>query len=215
VRLLLAFALAVLFASVSLAAGTLDVYVIDTEGGKAVILVTPAGGTMLIDAGYPRQDNRDTERIVATAQSLGIRQFDYIVSTHYDADHVGNVPEVAARIPARVYVDHGPPMSSGPGIDRFLNPYLHFIQGKKRVSVKPGDTIPMKGLHITVVSSGGEVLARPLKGAGKSNASCASTAKPDQPDLSENAASIGLSINSCALTIWSAPWIYSWSATTA
>jgi hypothetical protein len=71
VRLLLAFALAVLFASVSLAAGTLDVYVIDTEGGKAVILVTPAGGTMLIDAGYPRQDNRDTERIVATARSLG------------------------------------------------------------------------------------------------------------------------------------------------
>ena len=63
------------------AAETLDLYVIDTEGGKAVIVVPPGGETMLIDAGYPTPDDRDTNRIVAAAQALGIKSFDYIVDT--------------------------------------------------------------------------------------------------------------------------------------
>ena len=81
-----------LLASVALAADTLDIYVIDTEGGKAMVLVTPAGEKMLVDAGYPTRDDRDTKRIVAVAQALGIKQFDYILATHYDSDHAGNIP---------------------------------------------------------------------------------------------------------------------------
>jgi len=81
-----------LVASMVSAADTLDIYVVDTEGGKAVILLTPDGEAMLVDAGYPSQDDRDTNRIVDVAQAAGIRQFDYVVATHYDADHSGNVP---------------------------------------------------------------------------------------------------------------------------
>lgn len=44
-----------ILSSVSLlhAADTLDMYVIDTEGGKALLIVSPAGESMLIDAGFP------------------------------------------------------------------------------------------------------------------------------------------------------------------
>src|SRR5512142_2631543 len=38
--------------SVLRAADTLDMYVIDTEGGKALLLVAPTGASMLIDTGF-------------------------------------------------------------------------------------------------------------------------------------------------------------------
>jgi len=183
-----------LLASMASAAETLDIYVIDTEGGKAVILTTPQGQTMLIDAGYPRQDNRDTNRIAEAAESLGIKEFDYIVATHYDADHAGNVPTLAARIPAKVYVDHGEVLPTSNERDRknYYEPYIKFVADKKRMIVKPGDQIPMKGLKITVVSSGGRAITEPLPGAGQSNELFADAPRPDITDIYDNAGSIGL-----------------------
>ena len=175
------------------AADTLDFYVIDTEGGKAVIVVPPGGETMLIDAGYPTPDDRDTNRIVATAGALGIDHFDYIVATHYDADHVGNIPRLDARIPGRIFVDHGEPLPTDNAQDQrnFYAPYLKAIGERKRLSVKPGDTIPLRGVQITVVAAGGEVLAKPLPGAGQPN-EFAAGAKPEPIDIYDNAGSVGL-----------------------
>jgi hypothetical protein len=77
-RTLLVCAVTSLLASVASAAGTLDIYVVDTEGGKAVVLLTPEGETMLVDAGYPTPDDRDTKRIVEVSRGAGIRHFDYV-----------------------------------------------------------------------------------------------------------------------------------------
>ena len=33
--------------------GTLDIYFIDVEGGQSTLIVTPAGQTLLVDAGFP------------------------------------------------------------------------------------------------------------------------------------------------------------------
>jgi hypothetical protein len=44
------------------AADTLDIYVVDTEGGKAMIIVPPGGETMLVDAGYPTANDRGSLR---------------------------------------------------------------------------------------------------------------------------------------------------------
>jgi len=182
-----------LLASVASAADTLDIYVVDTEGGKAMILLTPDGETMLVDAGYPTQDDRDTNRIVEAAQAAGIRQFDYFVATHYDADHSGNLPRVDARIPVKVFVDHGEPvptMSAG-SRSSYYEPYVKAIGDRKRMSVKPGDVIPMKGVQITVVTAGGRVLSQPLPGAGQPN-EWAPASRPTYQDRDDNAGSVGL-----------------------
>jgi beta-lactamase superfamily II metal-dependent hydrolase len=186
-------AVALAFASAVRAADTLDIYVVDTEGGKAIILLTPDGETMLVDAGYPTEDDRDTKRVVEAARSAGISKFDYVVATHYDADHSGNVPSVDRLIPGKVFVDHGDPM---PNYDsgnrsRYYDPYIKAIAGRKRMSVKPGDVIPIKGCRVTVVSAGGKVISQPLSGGGEPNA-FAPTSRPGAPDGSENAGSVGL-----------------------
>ena len=186
--------LAFLVGSFASAAETLDIYVIDTCGGKAVILLTPDGETMLIDAGYPRPDDRDTNRIVETAKALGIKQFDYIMATHYDADHSGNIAAVDAKIPGKVFIDHGEPV---PTLDarnkqQFYEPYVKAIGDRKRLSVKPGDVLPIKGLKITVVTSDCKVIKEPLPGASQSNELAEGLSRPEYQDIYDNAGSVGL-----------------------
>ena len=192
-RTLFVCAVTSLLASVASAADTLDIYVVDTEGGKAVVLLTPEGETMLVDAGYPTPDDRDTKRIVEVAEAAGIRQFDYVVATHYDADHAGNIPRVDALIPGKVFVDHGEPIPTLNAGSRSGNyePYVKAIGGRKRISVKPGDAIPMKGLRITVVTAGGKAIADPLPGGGQPN-ELAPASRPTYRDRDDNAGSVGL-----------------------
>ncbi|MBN1973999.1 MAG: MBL fold metallo-hydrolase [Sedimentisphaerales bacterium] len=170
---------------------TLDIYVIDTCGGKAMIITTPDGEKMLIDAGYPRPDNRDTKRVIETAKSLGIKEFDYVIATHYDTDHSGNIASVDANIPGKIFFDHGDPIPSfGNRRNRDYDSYINAIGERKRVSVKPGDTIPVKGLKITVVTAGGNAITKPLEGAGKPNEFAAETRPTARAD--NNIGSIGL-----------------------
>lgn len=175
------------------ASDTLDIYVIDTCGGKAIIVVTPEGEKMLVDAGYPRSDNRDTNRIIETAKSLGIKEFDYVLATHYDADHSGNIASVDANIPGKVFIDHGDPIPTvnQRSISSNYQPYVKAIGERKRISVKPGDTIPLKGLNVTVVTAGGKALTDPLPGAGQPN-EFAPDSRPTYTDRDDNAGSVGL-----------------------
>jgi beta-lactamase superfamily II metal-dependent hydrolase len=89
----------------SAAAKTLDIYFIDVEGGQSTLLVTPSGQTLLIDAGFagsgmqqPKPGNpdeaRDANRIVAAARAAGVKQLDYLLITHFHADHDGGVTEL-------------------------------------------------------------------------------------------------------------------------
>jgi competence protein ComEC len=172
---------------------TLELFVVDTEGGKALIVVTPERESLLVDAGYPRNDERDTDRIVAAAEAAGVKRFDVIVATHYDLDHSGNVARVDARIPGQVFVDHGAPMAEAAASES-LKSYVAAIGSRRRLSLKPGETLPLTGVRITVVSSAGAVLAQPLAGAGAPNRFCSAGVVDAKgaADESENAGSLGL-----------------------
>src|SRR5262249_28539580 len=63
------------------AAKTLDIYVMDVEGGNATLVVAPSGQAVLIDSGNLNAAARDAGRIVAAVQEAGIRQIDYLITT--------------------------------------------------------------------------------------------------------------------------------------
>src|SRR6266446_6641322 len=67
-----------------------------------------SGQSMLVDTGWAGFNNRDADRIADAAKLAGVKQIDYLVITHYHADHVGGVPQLAAKLPVKHYVDHGP-----------------------------------------------------------------------------------------------------------
>jgi competence protein ComEC len=190
--LLLAVCFVLLFPISSLAAKTLDIYVIDTEGGKAMLVVSPLGQSMLVDTGFPGFNDRDAIRIEEAARAAGVKKFDFLLTTHYDMDHVNNTPATLARIPADIFMDHGEAAAKDPFTTKAVAAYLAEVSKGKRVILKHGDKIPFKGLNVLVVTSAGEPLKRPLSGAGKTNAACGGSPAKPKPDESENAQSVGL-----------------------
>jgi competence protein ComEC len=94
--------LAPLLAFGAAAEKTLDFYTIDVEGGKSVLVVSPKGESMLLDAGWPAGGNRaaSTEQIMAALKAAGVKQLDYLVISHFDIDHLGDVRRSALTVPA-------------------------------------------------------------------------------------------------------------------
>lgn len=172
------------------AAKTMDVYFVDVEGGQATLIVSPSGQSMMVDAGWPGFNGRDAERILAAARLAGVKQIDYFLATHYHTDHIGGVPQLAAKVPILTFVDHGPSVESGKNADALFASYREVRDKGKHLVVKPGDRIQIKGLEVTVLTSGGDRIAAPLKGAGAANPLC-TTSKPRAEDKSENARSVG------------------------
>ncbi|SPF32346.1 Beta-lactamase domain protein [Candidatus Sulfopaludibacter sp. SbA4] len=178
-------------ASLLSAAGDLQVYAIDVEGGKSTLFVSPSGQSMLVDTGYDGFRNRDADRIVAAAKAAGVKQIDYLVITHYHHDHVGGVPQLAAKIPIRNFVDHGKNFEEAKDNAAVYNQYVKIRNKANHIEVKAGDRIPIEGMQVEVVTASGVAIAAPLAGAGQANPACASY-KPLQPDTGENAHSIGI-----------------------
>ncbi len=188
-RLSLAFCLAVWAWPVS-GAGTLDVYFIDVEGGQATLIVTPAGESMLVDTGWAGFGGRDAERIASVAKAAGVSELDYLLITHYHLDHVGGAPELVELLPAKTFVDHGPSVETGGRAAELFARYQAIRRQGKHLLVRPGDTVPLKGVEVRILASAGEVLRSPLGGAGGDNPLCRDEKRRDD-DPSENARSVG------------------------
>lgn len=175
---------------------TLEIYFVDVEGGQATLFVTPEGQSLLIDTGWPDNAGRDADRIVAAAKKAGLSKIDFVLLTHYHADHAGGAPQLFAKIPIGAFIDHGPNREPGePRTEQVWENYQKLIasQSLKRIIAKVGDVLPIKGMSAEVVSSDGRVLQEPLPGAGAQNPACSTTEK-QAADETENARSLGMLI---------------------
>ncbi len=186
------FALLALPAAQTRTSKTLDIYVVDVEGGNATLYVAPGGESVLIDTGNGGAAGaRDPERIMAAVKEAGVTQVDHVITTHWHGDHFGGMEQLAKLIPIKDYVDHGPTVEPQPASTAFLDSvYPKLFGAAKHTVVKPGDKLPVAGLDWRIVTSNGEVIKTPLPGAGAPNKSCAAY-KPQDPDPTENARSVG------------------------
>jgi len=182
-------------------AASLKVYFVDVEGGQATLFVPPTGENMLVDTGWPsasRADHNSANHILEICKLAGVTKIDNLVITHYHTDHVGGVPDLAAKIPIGRFIDHG--------VNREDNdiPTVAGWQAYQKVlanghsahlTVKPGDVLPIKGMHVEVVSADGNVLDKPLVGfgAGAANPACAKSIVK-APENTENDRSVGMMI---------------------
>jgi competence protein ComEC len=195
----LLFTLALSFCGISRAQGAhapgqaLHIFFVDVEGGQATLFVTPAKQSLLIDTGWPDNNGRDADRIVAAARLAGVSRIDYALVTHFHNDHVGGLPQLAARIPIGTVIDHGDnrETTDAPTM-QVWQAYKEFLatQKVKRMSVKPGEHLPIRGMDAIVVSSDGAVVSGPFPGAGQANPACPNS-ESFVPDQTENIRSLG------------------------
>jgi competence protein ComEC len=168
---------------------TLDIYWIDVEGGASTLIVAPSGESLLVDTGFPGNDDRDAKRIQAAAAAAGLTRIDNLVITHFHGDHVGGVAALSKAMPIRKIWDHGESIeASQPNGATLWKDYLA-AAGNRRTVVKPGDKIPLAGVDITVVSANGEVIAKPIN-HGSANKLCEG-AERKPTDNTENSRSTG------------------------
>ena len=202
---LLILALATALSVALSAAKTLEIWFIDVEGGQSTLIVTPAGESLLIDAGYSPKNlrggggnipgGRDPSRILATLQEAGVSRLDYLLITHFHADHAGGVPLLAEKIPIGTFIDYGKPLGTPYGPDRLTATtwadYEPVRARGQHIVPQAGDRLPLKGVEARVVSAGGALIGRALPEGGETNSAC--TGLEDHPeDGTENYRSIGV-----------------------
>ena len=169
----------------------LQIYFIDVEGGQATLIVSPLGGSMLIDTGWPDENGRDANRIMAAAKAAGVARLDYVLITHFHRDHVGGVPQLADRIHIGTFIDHGTLQEDSPVTNEDFAAYQKVLPRAKHIVAKPGDSIPLAGVGVRVLTSATAHIATALSGAGQPNPYCA--AEPEAPaDPTENEQSVGV-----------------------
>ena len=176
---------------------TLDIYYVDVEGGAATLIVTPAGESILVDAGWPGFEGRDAKRIQAAMKQAGITQIDHLINTHYHIDHYGGIPELAKVVKIINFYDRGAVEedSQDKPNPKLWSEYQAATNGKSIV-IKAGDVIKlktMKGmlpLKLSCLASSTKVAG--AKGAA--NAACA-TAETKSVDTSDNARSVVLKLS--------------------
>ena len=176
----------------------LEIYVIDPEGGKSALWIAPSGETVLIDTGSP--GDRDAGRLKEALAAARVTRIDYLISTHYHIDHIGGLQELVKQIPVGTFVDHGPTVE-GPVVPNqreqvpgFQAAYAELWGRVKHLVVKPGDTLPIRGLEWRIVASAGAALKAPLakaSGAGRPNPACAQTQPKEITTDPENGQSVG------------------------
>lgn len=174
-------------------AGQLRIFFIDVEGGQSTLFVTPDHHSLLIDTGWPDFHGRDADRIVAAAKQAGIAKIDYVLLTHYHVDHTGGVPQLVARIPVGTFIDHGPLREPGdkPTADAYAGYQKVLATGKYgHITAKPGEVLPIPGMHVQVLTADGAMIQHALPGAGQPNPYC-KVSEVRKPDQTENARSVG------------------------
>jgi beta-lactamase superfamily II metal-dependent hydrolase len=182
--------LALFCAPLLAASEDLTAYFIDVEGGQATLFITPSGESVLVDTGWAGFNGRDADRIVKVATEAGVKQIGYLLITHFHLDHVGGVPALAAKMPIKNFVDHGETIEHDANGQKLYDDYAAVRAKGHHIVVKAGDKLPIKGLDWTIVSAGGKVIDKPLKGSGKPNPACATFKKRDIND-DENGQSTG------------------------
>ena len=151
---------------------TLEIYLVDVEGGEATLFVAPSGESMLVDTGWPGFDGRDADRIAAAAADAGVTQIDYLVVTHFHGDHMGGAAQLAERLPIRNFIDHGTTVDQGEARLAAFEVYTDLRSGGTHRVVRPGDRLPIGDLDVVIIASAGAVLDAPLDGAGGANPHC-------------------------------------------
>jgi competence protein ComEC len=198
-RAFLAVVLVVLLSGVDVQGQNLDIYFIDANGGAATLIVTPERESVLIDSGWAGFEDRDPIRIEKILKEQAkLDHLDHLITTHWHMDHFGGVEGISRRLRVDHYWDRGLPdpkaengdkanYPDGPAPGDKLGDSYRKASSGKRQALKAGDSIPLKGVEVVVLASGGKVIEGP---SGSANPLCDSSPADMPVDGSDNARSL-------------------------
>jgi competence protein ComEC len=129
--------------------GRLHLAVIDVGQGDSLLLLSPTGRAIVVDAGGSRDSRFDPgeRRVAPELWRRGVRRLDALVVTHAQTDHVGGVPYLLRSFHV-TQLWEGPAPFRDPAWRR-VNARLS-VGGAARVTVAEGMGIEWDGVRIAV-----------------------------------------------------------------
>ena len=116
----------------------LRVHVLDVGQADSILIISPEGKVVLVDAGNPGAG----KKIMAAMQRLGLDHIDLLVATHAHADHIGGADEVINGTTVKVVLD-----SRVPNTTKNYQDFLSAIEAKgvQYVGAEPDKTFELGG----------------------------------------------------------------------
>jgi beta-lactamase superfamily II metal-dependent hydrolase len=140
-------------------ANHLEIHVIDVGQGDSFLIVSPSGKKILIDGG---DTGKGSKIILPYLSNHGISSIDYVIASHFHADHIGGLDEVinglggSGKIAVAAY-DRGGTYNS-----KAFQEYIASM-GDKRKTILPdqiidlGDGVTLKCIASSGYTPGGRV----------------------------------------------------------
>ncbi len=102
----------------------LQVHVLDVGQGDSILIVSPTGKTVLVDAGVPGSG----KAILAALNRYGVKNIDLFIATHPHADHIGAADEVIRAVQTQAVLDSG--------VTNTTKNYQDFLEAVKQSGAK-------------------------------------------------------------------------------
>ncbi|MFN7928748.1 MAG: ComEC/Rec2 family competence protein [Blastocatellia bacterium] len=144
--------------------GSLRIYMLDVGQGDSLLILSPQGKSVLIDAGPPDAG----DEVIAALRKHAVKQIDLAVATHPHADHIGGMKKVMDALPVKKFLDSGQTYTSAT-YERMLRE----IQENKIGFIKAlrGQTLELEpGIKLEVLNPGKELLTNVRSGGSVENA---------------------------------------------
>jgi competence protein ComEC len=127
----------------------LAIYVLAVGQGDGIALRTPRGRWLLVDGG-PRTGTQDAGRrvVVPFLRRQRVRALDAVIVSHGDADHLGGIPAVLARVPVGLVLEPGQALGT-----ELYQEYLAAVDraGARWQAARSGDTLLLDGVRVVVL----------------------------------------------------------------
>lgn len=123
----------------------LKVHFIDVGQGDAILIQTPVGQNMLVDAG----ENIYGSRVIEYLEAQGVERLDVVVASHTHSDHIGGMDAVIDHFPVgAIYM---PEITQN---TKSFRDVLISVQraGLKVTSAKAGVTVPLDGVECRLLA---------------------------------------------------------------
>lgn len=125
----------------------LKVHFVDVGQGDATLIQSPNGKTMLVDGG----SKSSSVELVKFLKEKGVKQLDYVVATHPDADHIGGLIGVLENFKAVNFIDSGFPHTSQTYYDLLTlidQKNINFTVPKELDKISLDEQLTIRVLHI-------------------------------------------------------------------